>query len=93
MITVIKMKDVNNKDLNGVIDAIRKDPKASAAFTAFERACREYMQQVHDECVEGLTPEETDWFERWWRSEKIDWDKVPKRAHDSILEACSRGCG
>ena len=93
MIAVIRVKDVRNSDPNGVIDAIRKDPEANAVFTAFEQTVQTYMRQVHAECIKGLTLEETEWFERWWRSEKIDWSKVPERAHSSILEACSRGCG
>ena len=73
----------------GIMEAIKSDPD----FIAFNQRARDYYKWVHDDCINGLTEEEAGWFEKWWNGGIIDWKTIPRKAHNSILAACSMGCG
>jgi hypothetical protein len=92
-VCVLKVEGVVPTTTNGIIDAIRCDPKASAVFTEFEKSCADYRRAVHDDCVKDLNKRERLWFERWWKGEIIDWKRMSKKAHSAILAACGAGCG
>lgn len=62
-------------------------------FKKFDAYVRVYLENVKTKAEEGLSPEELDVFRIWWKGGNVDWDTVPKKAHNAILWACGQGAG
>lgn len=62
-------------------------------FKKFDAEVRVYLEKVKTKAEDGLSTEELEVFRTWWKGGKIDWDTVPKNAHNAILWACGQGAG